>query len=177
VTFILKLFVAIPLFMMAIWVINLFQDRPHTPSDFKVERVKYSKANTRTYGVSRRYKAIEIIGEGKSYTLYSREELIPEGMTLEQVADLLTRSSEATIWVDEDENRNVVNGIQTEYLNIPPSQGVEFHKGQRSALLWGAVGWLGLSLVAYFYFKKYYDLDWKLNFKTVVLRPRKSPGY
>jgi hypothetical protein len=163
--FILKLFVVAPLSITLLCVIYLFQDHPSTPGDFKVEKVKYSEANIRTYGVSQRYKAIEIVGEGKSYTLYPGGGFMPEGMTLDEVADQLSRSSEATIWVDDSEGANVVKGIQTEYLNIPPSQGVEFYNSQRFWALGVAAGFLGLSLFAYFYFKRYFNLDWKLNFK------------
>jgi hypothetical protein len=101
-TLILKIFVALPLFMMAYFLSGVFDGSARTVSDLKAERVSYSKAFIETYGVSRRYRKIVIISEGKKYSLYPSEPFLPEGMTLGSVAELLNRSSEAVIWTEKN---------------------------------------------------------------------------
>jgi hypothetical protein len=54
-------------------------------------------------------------------------------------------------------------GIQSDYLDIPPSRGIDSLSNNRKWALWGALGFLALSIFAYFYFKRYYSLDWKLD--------------
>jgi len=164
-TIILKILVGLPLLLMVLFLSFLFDGRARTVSDFRVERVTYSKVYVSTYGVNKRYRKIEIIAEKQNYSLYPDGGFIPEGMTLDNVAELLNRSSEAVIWTEKNRGSQAVRGIQSEYLNIPPSWGISFLSNDRKWGLWGALGCLASSIFAYLYFKRYYGLDWKLNFK------------
>jgi Bacterial regulatory helix-turn-helix proteins, AraC family len=161
----IKIIVGLPLLLMVFFLSFLFDGRARTVSDFKVEQVRYSKAYIDTYGVSRRYRKIAIISEEKKYSLYPDEPFLPEGMTLDSVAELLNRSSEAIIWTEKNRYPESVRGIQTDYLNIPPSRGIHFLNNDRKmGWLWAVVCFAS-SIFAYFYFKRYFGLDWKLNFR------------
>ena len=59
-------------------------------------------------------------------------------------------------------------------LIISPAQGVKFHEAEMKAGLWGAVGSFAMAIFGYFYFKKYYGLDWKLSRKSQWKYPKRS---
>lgn len=172
----IKIIVGLPLIPMAWFLSFVFGDHARTIDDFKLERVRYSKVYIGTYGLSRRYHYIEIVSDGGKYTIPSHEAFIPGGMTLESIANLLSGASEALIWVDGKRNSREVLGIQTEHLNIPPSQGINYINNGRRWAWGGALVCLAASIFAYLYFKRYFGLDWKLNFKryqsAIASRPR-----
>jgi len=165
-TLILKSLVCLPLVLMLICIMYVFKNRAWTIDDFRVEQVTYSKVYIETYGTSRRYQNIEIVAGEKQYSLFPSDEFIPEGMTLESIANLLKRSSDATIWIEEEGGLHLVRGIRTQYLDISPTRGIKFHENERVWAQWGAAACLAISIFCYLYFKQYYKLDWKLNFKT-----------
>jgi hypothetical protein len=74
-TLILKIFVALPLLLMGLFLSGVFDGSARTVSDLKAKRVSYSKAFIETYGVSRRYRKIVIISEGKKYSLNQLQRL------------------------------------------------------------------------------------------------------
>jgi hypothetical protein len=160
----IKLLVAIPFVMGTLSFAYALNDDVRNVSDFKVEKVKYSEAYIYTYGISRRYHAIKIKAEGKEFHLYPHENFLPAGMTLERIATLLSQTTEAVVWTEKNDDINSVRGIETEYLNIPPSQGVNFHAKERRYATWAGVILFICGNGVYFYFKKYFGLDWKLDF-------------
>lgn len=165
--FFFKLLVITPLVLMVPCLMYIFNDPIHTVSDFKVERVSNLKSYVKTSYIGRRSSQIIIEANGKAYTLSSMEELIPKGMTLEQIVDLLNKSSKAILWIEEDDGLSFVRGIQAEYLTIPPSSGINYHNSQKKWALFVAGLCLFASIACYLYFKRYFGLDWKMDFKVL----------
>ena len=163
-TLILKIIVALPLLLMTFVMLQI-KDVPQSVEDLKVEQVTYSEAYIKIYGIRTAYKKIEIVSGEKKYSLYPTGSFLPEGMTLDSVLEQLNRSSQATIWSEQDEKSYTIRGIHTQYLNIPPSRGIKHLNDNRNYGRFFSIALLVISILTYLYFKRYYDLDWKLNVK------------
>lgn len=174
-TWTLRLIVAMPLIIAVAIFFNLFlQPNIQSVNEFKVETVRYSNAHIYKYGISRTYHAIKIVGENAEYGLYPFETFLPAGMTLKSIHAALSKSNHATIWTEYGDEIRVVKGIETEYLKIPPTQGLKFVQHERQLAIWASLFLIAASIGCYIYFKRYYGLDWKLNFPTVSPTVSKS---
>ena len=128
-----------------------------------MERVEYSDAYIRDVGISPRTFKIENDSGGKILSLFPN--MLPKDKTPDQVVELLSRSREAVVWLERQNGLIIVNGIRTEFLNIPPSRGLRLHERNRQFGAWFAGGLFLAGLFVYIYFKRYFDLDWKLSTK------------
>lgn len=164
--FILRLFVLLPLLLAVACLIYAFSQRPWSINNFREERIIYTSVYIDIYGISRRYRNIEIISDSKKhYSLFPEEGFIPSGMTLENIVELLRRSSEATVWMQRDNDLNILRGIETEYFSIPPTRSLVKQKSERTWLFCFAVGCFVFAVISYISFKRSYNLNWKLGFK------------
>lgn len=162
---IIKVFVILP-FIFGISLLAWFIKTPsYSISNLREEKVKYVRCYINKTYAGRIYQKIVIDAKTREYHLYPYTQIIPEKIRFEEVVTLLNQSSEAIIWVREAGDPFVM-GIQTEHLNIPPSRGVEWQNEDNKSALWGSLIIFVYSIFSYVYFKRYYGLNWKLQYKA-----------
>jgi hypothetical protein len=161
---ILKLIVAGPFLMAMLFLYGFYRNGVRSVADFQVERVRYSRAYIHTSNVIRHSDWIIIEAEGKKFTLFPHGRWLPKGMTLKKIEIALNKSTEATIWTEKDDRLNSIRGIETKYLSIPPSQGILFIEYERRGAVWFSAILFVLGFGIYIYFKRYFGLNWKLDF-------------
>ena len=87
---------------------------------------------------------------------------------MEEGVNLLNKSTEAVIWIDKLHGNEQLVGIKTDHLNIQPTQWLRAI-AESGQFLWIFTGGCFLvGIFVYFYFKRYFDLDWRLNFRISI---------
>ena len=162
--FIIRLIVGVPVVASLAILIVVIRDYCGEASGFQSEHIKYNQVRVEEYGISRPYRRIRIQAEGQTYYIYPYNNFLPDGMTLDDCAFLLGKSSEATIWIRRDRKNNQLSGINTNHVSIAPSQGAKSNRASRIFLLRFSITGLIVGACIYVYFKRKYHLDWRLDF-------------
>ncbi len=143
----LVLLLALAIYTVHYWVTK----SAYSVEDFRIDQFDYADCYKRPY--SKGSYMIVLSSDTKEYFFRPVSALLPDGYTMEYVYDQLLRSNYATVWYDETGDKKYIMGVRTEYLSIPPSYGLEFHKSERKALLWGNLFAIALVVLNFWAFR------------------------
>jgi hypothetical protein len=153
------LIVLADLIFAAIFLVWWNDVRAYSMDNLQLERI----SDYQTYIAKADRNTEKIVIKTKNKDFFLHDYLLPNGMNLENVNEQLGQTTSASLWVEK--GTVFIKGIETQYVNIPPSHGIEWVRQDAKKGLWVAIFLIALGIYAYYTFKRHFDLDWKLGFK------------